>query len=101
MAGNPEFEVQEPMISFDKLTVKASEALRLASEEAQGRDHAEVDGIHLLHGLLVQEEGIVTPVLQKLGVAVPRIHERVQDRLSVLSTVRLTAYRSPSGLRGI
>src|SRR5690606_19837931 len=45
------------------------------------RGHPEVSGAHLLHALLQQEEGIVVPVLQKLGLQVPVVRQRVEDAL--------------------
>ena len=69
------------MLSFDRLTVKAGEALQGAQQEARRREAPEIDGAHLLHVLLHQEEGIVLPVLQKLGAAVPVVRERVEAAL--------------------
>ncbi len=63
------------MLSLDRLTVKAGEALQGAAQEARRREAAEIDGAHLLNVLLNQEEGIVLPVLQKLGAAVPIVRE--------------------------
>ena len=56
------------MLNFDRLTVKAGESIQAAASEARRRGNPEVHGVHLLHALLGQEEGIVTPILQKLGV---------------------------------
>jgi ATP-dependent Clp protease ATP-binding subunit ClpB len=46
-----------------------------------------VEGVHLLKALLEQEEGIVTPVLRKLGVTVNLVEGRVEERLAVLPKV--------------
>ena len=75
------------MLSFDRLTVKAGEALQGAAEEARRREAAEIDGAHLLHVLLHQEEGIVVPVLQKLGAAVPIVRERIEAALDARGRV--------------
>ena len=75
------------MLSFDRLTVKAGEALQAASQEARRREAAEIDGAHLLHVLLNQEEGIVLPVLQKLGAAVPVVREGVEAALDARGRV--------------
>ncbi len=69
------------MLSFDRLTVKASEAIQAAAALARDQGHPEVAGVHLLHALLVQEEGIVVPVLQKLGVHLPGVRQRVDEAL--------------------
>ena len=52
------------MISFDRLTVKAGEAIQAAAADARRRGNPEIDGAHLLGALLEQDEGIVIPVLK-------------------------------------
>ena len=75
------------MIEVDRLTVKAAEALRAAIADAGRRRSAEVYGIHLLDALLRQEEGIVTPILDKIGVSAPAVGERVRAALDGLGRV--------------
>ena len=69
------------MLNADRLTVKAAEAIQSAAAESRHRGHPEIAGVHLLHALLTQEEGIVVPVLQKLGLPVPVIRQRVEEAL--------------------
>ncbi len=52
---------------LDKLTVKAQEALEAAGGIAGERDAAQVEPEHLLKALLGQADGIVRPVLAKVG----------------------------------
>ena len=75
------------MIEVDRLTVKAAEALRAAVVDAGQRESVEVYGIHLLGALLHQEEGIVTPILGKIGVSVPAVRQRVNAELDNLGRV--------------
>ena len=49
--------------------------------------NAEIYGVHLLHALLEQEEGIVTPVLQKIGVGVADVRAKVRDEIDRLARV--------------
>jgi ATP-dependent Clp protease ATP-binding subunit ClpB len=70
------------MLNSDRLTVKAAEALQAAFAESRRRGHPEVAGVHLLQALLQQDEGIVVPVLQKLGLQVPLIRQRVEEALA-------------------
>ena len=51
----------------EKLTVKAQEALAAASTLAQREDHAQLEVEHLLLALLAQEDGIVPPVVARIG----------------------------------
>jgi len=75
------------MLSPDRLTVKAAEAIQLAAQEARREQHPQIDGVHLLQALLDQEEGIVAPILNKLGVTVSLIRERTRESLGTRSRV--------------
>jgi len=82
------------MLSADRLTVKAAEALQAAAQEARRREHPQIEGVHLLHALLGQEEGIVVPVLQKLGASATLIRQRVTEALD--SRARVTGGADPT-----
>jgi ATP-dependent Clp protease ATP-binding subunit ClpB len=75
------------MLNAERLTVKAAEAVQAAAEESRRRSNAQIEGLHLLHALLNQNEGIVTPVLQKIGVQVPLVRNRVEEALDRLPRV--------------
>ena len=55
-------------IRWDKLTLKAQEAVQAASELASQHGNPELLPIHLLASLLKDREGIVAPVLTKIGI---------------------------------
>src|SRR2546425_3391541 len=55
-------------IRWDKFTVKAQEAVQRASELASEHGNPELLPVHLLAGLIEDKEGIVTPVLEKIGI---------------------------------
>src|SRR5262252_1093634 len=65
------------MINPEKLTVKAGEALNEAANLARRNGNPIVYDLHLLAALLSQDESIVVPVLQKLGVSVAALREQV------------------------
>jgi ATP-dependent Clp protease ATP-binding subunit ClpB len=75
------------MINFERLTVKAAEALQAAAGDARTRGNPEIDGVHLLGALLQQEEGIVIPVLHKIGVQVDAVRARVTAEIERLPKV--------------
>ena len=54
-------------MDFEKLTIKAQEALNSASSLAQKNDNSQVENEHLLLALLTQEDGIVAPIAEKIG----------------------------------
>ena len=56
-------------MNFNKLTVKAQEAVGDAQNLARSAGNPELTAEHLLLALVRQEGGIVTPILNKLGVA--------------------------------
>jgi ATP-dependent Clp protease ATP-binding subunit ClpB len=60
---------------LDQFTIKAQEAVSGAQQVAQESDHAEVTPLHLLSALLGETEGVVGPILQKIGADVTRLRE--------------------------
>ncbi|HTY40957.1 MAG TPA: ATP-dependent chaperone ClpB [Thermoanaerobaculia bacterium] len=66
---------------FDQLTIKAQEALQEAQRDARARGNAELTGDHLLLALLQQDDGVVVPVLQKLGVGVDKLTAELEAEL--------------------
>ncbi len=71
---------------FDKLTVKAQEAVQRAQELAQERNHVEVQPLHLLTAMLEEEEGVVSPLLNKIGANASRIKQIVEGELRRLAS---------------
>ncbi len=66
------------MINPDRLTVKTGEALNDAVSIARRAGNPQVYDVHLLLALLAQDEGIVVPILQKLGVNVTDFRRRAE-----------------------
>jgi len=66
------------MINFDRLTVKAAEAIQAAANAARQAGNPAIEDVHLLGALLAQDEGIVVPILQKVGVNVARVGTELQ-----------------------
>jgi ATP-dependent Clp protease ATP-binding subunit ClpB len=55
-------------IRWDKLTVKAQEAVQRAGEIASEHANPELMPVHLLAALIEDREGIVAPLLEKIGI---------------------------------
>jgi len=55
-------------MNLDKFTIKSQEALQAAQSLADGSGHAEILPEHLVVALLQQPEGLVKPLLARLGV---------------------------------
>jgi len=60
---------------LDRFTLKAQEAVQAAQDLASARSQQEIAPEHLLVALLEQHEGIVIPILQRLGADVSMIRE--------------------------
>jgi ATP-dependent Clp protease ATP-binding subunit ClpB len=73
---------------LDKMTTKAQEALQAAQDLAEGRNHQEVTPEHVLSALLVQEEGIVSALLRKMGVEPETIAREVARALDAQPQVK-------------
>lgn len=56
------------IMRMDKFTIKAQEAISEAQNYADKNGHQEITADHLLLALMSQDEGIVKPILQKIGV---------------------------------
>src|SRR5438309_1923875 len=86
------------MIRFDKLTLKAQEALQAAQSHASEKGHPQVAPEHLVWALIEQKDGVVLPILQKLGVNLQTIARDLADAVDKLPKVSGQAelYVSPA-----
>ncbi len=62
--------------------MKSQEALADAATRARQAGNPQVHDTHLLAALLAQDEGIVVPILQKLGVAIPTLQDALERELA-------------------
>src|SRR5438445_1418399 len=74
-------------IRWDKFTIKAQEAIQQANEIAGQHGNPEMLPLHLLAALLQDSEGIVVPVLAKLGVNPSTLQTQVMERIDRLPKV--------------
>ncbi|MFP3984276.1 MAG: ATP-dependent chaperone ClpB [Desulfurivibrionaceae bacterium] len=74
-------------MQFDKFTMKSQEALQSAQSLAEDRGHQEIVPEHLLAAILEQEGGVVTPVLQKIGINVSTVKKGVEHLLDNIPKV--------------
>ena len=72
---------------LDRFTLKAQEAVQAAQNLAAERSRQEIIPEHLLVALLEQHEGIVIPILQRLGADVGRIRDEAQAAIERLPEV--------------
>lgn len=62
----------------DKLTVKSREALAGAQSIAQKIQHQEVTDLHMLASLIDQQDGLVLPILERVGVPIEMLRASIQ-----------------------
>ena len=75
-------------IRWDKMTIKAQEAIQRANDIAAEHGNPELQPVHLLLALIEDREGIVPPVLEKVGASVEAIASEARaliDRLPKVS----------------
>jgi len=69
-------------MKLDRLTIKAQEALQSAQEVAQRHSHQEIDAEHLCLALVQQPEGLIQPLLEKLGLPIPALTTDLEKELT-------------------
>src|SRR4030042_2543685 len=74
-------------MNIEKFTLKAQEALQEAKSIAERKHHQQIDVEHLLLALLEQKEGVVIPILQKLGANLDLITSQLEDELNRIPQV--------------
>ncbi|WP_426513628.1 ATP-dependent chaperone ClpB [Dactylosporangium sp. McL0621] len=68
-------------MDLNRLTEKSQQALHDAQTKAMRHGHTDVDGEHLLLGLLEQPDGVAVRLLTGLGVDVEQLRERIERDL--------------------
>jgi ATP-dependent Clp protease ATP-binding subunit ClpB len=85
-------------MQLERFTIKSQEALQQAIRLAADRRNTEAAPQHLLLALLDQQEGIVGPVLRKVGADPAAIRSEVGGKLDSLPTITAGA-REPATSR--
>src|SRR5437773_10410853 len=74
-------------IRWDKFTLKAQEAVQRANELASEHGNPELLPLHLLAALLEDKEGIVPPVLEKVGIGPQAVLNEIYEAIERLPKV--------------
>jgi ATP-dependent Clp protease ATP-binding subunit ClpB len=72
-------------MKFDKITLKAQEALATAQQIAMAKSHTVTSPLHLLSALCSDQTGLVIEVLKKIGANISRIKEMTESELGRLA----------------
>jgi ATP-dependent Clp protease ATP-binding subunit ClpB len=76
------------MLRFDKMTMKAQEALQQAQEIAARHENQAVEPIHLLSALVGQQDGVVPPLLARLGIRTELLTQDIEREIGRLPKVQ-------------
>src|SRR5438093_3046135 len=75
------------MAQLEKFTRKSQQALAAAKELAEMRDQKVIEPEHLLYALLTDAEGVVFPVVQRIGLSPRSLRDQVEELLGRLPKV--------------
>lgn len=68
-------------MTLDKFTIKAQQAVQKAQEIAVASQHQAIECVHLLKGILSEDENVTPYLLKKMDVNVPRLGQQVDELL--------------------
>ena len=69
-------------MNFNNYTIKAQEAVQKASEIAGGNQQQAIETAHLLKGLLLVDENVISYLLKKLNVNLNRLNETLDAQIN-------------------
>jgi ATP-dependent Clp protease ATP-binding subunit ClpB len=72
---------------FDKFTLKSQEIIQEAQRLAERFGHQQIDPEHLLGALLEQKEGVIPPLLGKIGVNQAQLQKDMESALAKMPSV--------------
>jgi ATP-dependent Clp protease ATP-binding subunit ClpB len=88
-------------MDLNRLTEKSQEALQIAQAKALQHGHIELDGEHLLLGLMEQNEGLLPRLLQKMDIPADTLRRRVEQELGRVPKVSGGTSGNPTASRRV
>jgi ATP-dependent Clp protease ATP-binding subunit ClpB len=76
------------MLRFEKMTVKAQEAVQSGQEVAARHENQQVEPAHLLAALAGQADGVVPPLLARLGIRTEALTQEIEREIGRLPKVQ-------------
>jgi ATP-dependent Clp protease ATP-binding subunit ClpB len=74
-------------MNFNNFTIKAQEAVQKASEIATGNQQQAIENAHLLKGLLLVDENVISYLLKKLNVNMSRLNDTLDKQIAAFPKV--------------
>lgn len=78
-------------MNYENFTIKTQEALQEASSIANKNDNAEITCEHLLLALLTQQDGLITPIIERIGIKVSKLINELKQKINQLPKVKGSA----------
>src|SRR5260370_41285500 len=80
-------ENEVAMLRFEKMTVKAQEAVQGAQDVAARHENQHIEPIRLLAALVAQTDGVVLPLLARLGIRAEALTQEIEREIGRLPRV--------------
>src|SRR6202049_1640707 len=76
------------MLRFEKMIVKAQEAVQEPEKRAPRHENQQIEPVHLLTALVAQDGGVVPPLVTKLGIRPEALSQDIERETSRLPKVQ-------------
>ena len=83
-------------MNFDKFTVKMQQAIEMANQFAGEQNNGQLDNSHILLALINQKDGVMPPLLEKIGVELSSFEQSLRDIIKTYPQVYGQAQRNLS-----
>ena len=74
-------------MGLEKFTIKSQEAIQEASSIAIKNDFPEIGAVHVLQALLEQQDGLVVPIIERIGLPANELLSRVKKAVEAYPRV--------------
>lgn len=75
-------------MNYEQMTLKMQDALQSASSLAQQRDHSEIGNEHLLYAMLNQKDGMIPPLVERIGLQPSSLQTNLENLLDKYPVVK-------------
>ena len=66
-------------MNYENFTIKTQQAIQDASSIANKNDNSEIGTAHILQALLEQEDGLIVPIVERIGVPATELLKKIKD----------------------
>lgn len=75
-------------MNYEQMTLKMQDALQSASSLAQQKDHSEIGNEHLLYAMLNQKDGMIPPLVERIGLQPSSLQKNLENLLDKYPVVK-------------